>query len=283
MPRRAFISYRRSDTTQAVQGLWAQLRARFGQNNVFMDVSGIDPGTRWPDRLRAALKDASIVLAVIGPNWLTAADEYGRRRLDMDDDWVRNELLHAIQGGKPILPVRVAGAAMPPKAGVPPDLLPLLDDQGLELHDDSWDQDVNRLGNLLAGKFGLTDYQKPVAGPDRRKRVTALTTEQIDEALATLPEWEPVESMVPGEYPKVRQELRRAYRFPSFRKAIAFMAEAADGPIHATVHHPRWENQWRTVTVYLSTWDIDNRISHFDVDLARALEVVYEQGHWRAK
>jgi len=39
-------------------------------------------------------------------------------------------------------------------------------------------------------------------------------------------------------------------------------------------HHPRWENQWRTVTVYLSTWDLNYRISELDVQLAARLDRV---------
>jgi len=37
-----------------------------------------------------------VVLALIGSNWLRTADEYGRRRIDISDDWVRDELLTAI-------------------------------------------------------------------------------------------------------------------------------------------------------------------------------------------
>jgi pterin-4a-carbinolamine dehydratase len=42
-------------------------------------------------------------------------------------------------------------------------------------------------------------------------------------------------------------------------------------------HHPRWENQWRTVTVYLSTWDIGYRVSALDIALARTLDALYEE------
>jgi pterin-4a-carbinolamine dehydratase len=61
--------------------------------------------------------------------------------------------------------------------------------------------------------------------------------------------------MLARDYPNARLELRRAYRFPSFKKAMEFMQTACD-PIQKATHHPRWENQWRTVVVYLSTWDI---------------------------
>jgi len=289
MRRHAFISYRRSDSAQAVQGLWFQLRNRFGHSGVFMDVSGIEGGSKWTDRLRAELSRAHIVLAIIGPRWLTAADDYGRRRLDLKDDWVRKELLHAIDQGTPILPVLVAGGTLPDKEGLPSKLLPLLAHEAEELRDNSWDRDVNSLAGLLIREYGFIDNQENVPPPrGPRVDIAPLTIEQIDAALAAgvdgdigLDEgtgvWEPVESMVPAEYPKVRQELRKAYHFGSFAKAVAFMSQAAKGPIRDAKHHPRWENQWKTVTVYLSTWDIGNRISQIDVDLAKALDHLYAQ------
>jgi pterin-4a-carbinolamine dehydratase len=42
-------------------------------------------------------------------------------------------------------------------------------------------------------------------------------------------------------------------------------------------HHPRWMNIWRTVTVWLSTWDAGHRVTLLDVSLARFLERTYQQ------
>ena len=81
--------------------------------------------------------------------------------------------------------------------------------------------------------------------------------------------------MVPGDYPNARQELRKAYRFRSFAKAVEFMQSAVP-LVEQLQHHPRWENQWRTVTVYLSTWDIGSRITSLDIELAKGLDALYE-------
>ena len=35
------------------------------------------------------LQQATHVIAVIGPQWLRVTDDYGRRRIDRDDDWVQ--------------------------------------------------------------------------------------------------------------------------------------------------------------------------------------------------
>jgi pterin-4a-carbinolamine dehydratase len=41
-------------------------------------------------------------------------------------------------------------------------------------------------------------------------------------------------------------------------------------------HHPRLENQWRTVVVHLSTWDIGQKISERDVAMAHQIDALYE-------
>lgn len=110
----------------------------------------------------------------------------------------------------------------------------------------------------------------------RSRAVPPLRDEQLEDELARLPGWEPVESSVPRDYPNTRQELRRVFVLDCFKDAMDFMADAVS-PIEERVHHPRWENQWRTVIVYLSTWDIGNRISKLDVDLPHALDALYEE------
>ncbi len=54
------------------------------------------------------------------------------------------------------------------------------------------------------------------------------------------------------------------------------MAEVSES-VMKTQHHPRWENIWRTVNVWLSTWDIGHKPSRLDVDLAREMERVYRK------
>lgn len=276
MAHTLFLSYRRSDAAQAAQGLWAQLRARFGHSRVFMDVGTIEPGERWPDRLRGAVDASSVLLALIGPLWLKAADRHGRRRLDDPQDWVRTELLRALELGKTVIPVLVAGATVPEPEALPSELRSLDTSQAICLGDDSWDRDVNELIRVLVERHGFVDNTTRVETPTPEVTIPALSAAELEAALVTLRGWEPVESSVPGDYPKTRQELRKVYRFGSFKKAMAFM-QAAVPPVQTLQHHPRWENQWRTVTVHLTTWDIGNRISAIDVEVAKALDGVYEQ------
>ncbi len=55
------------------------------------------------------------------------------------------------------------------------------------------------------------------------------------------------------------------------------MAEAAKhiSIVQHPQHHPRWENTWRTVRVWLTTWDIGHKLSQYDLDLAQYLDNLF--------
>ena len=93
-----FISYRGADRVIA-RKLEHRLRSRWG-SRVFRDETGLTPGMNWADGLGDALKNASVIIALIGPGWHVSSDE-------SVEDWVRKELETAIRNGKPILAVLV--------------------------------------------------------------------------------------------------------------------------------------------------------------------------------
>jgi hypothetical protein len=54
-----------------------------------------------------------VLIAVIGPDWITAHDGKGQRRLDDPDDYVRLELEQAFRQNVKVIPALVRGAEMP--------------------------------------------------------------------------------------------------------------------------------------------------------------------------
>jgi len=275
----AFISYRRDDTKEIAQALYLQLKQDFGSGQLFMDINSIRAGEAWPDRVRERLDEATVVLALMGPGWLIAADKYGRRRIDDPTDWVRNELLLALRKRIPIVPVVMNHTEnLPNPDGLPPELkeLPLAQAKILRL-DSDWTADVAALSNLLL-QFGL--FREPVPpqpAPSRRKaRTPALSHQELREALEGLPEWEEWVDSLAIEYPNVRQELRRTFTFKNFPEAIAFMNFVAPR-FEERKHHPRWGNEWNAVRIRLTTWDAGNKITKFDVDVARMVDDAYRE------
>jgi len=96
-----------------------------------------------------------------------------------------------------------------------------------------------------------------------------LTPSELNDALANLPGWSVVTN-------QDAQELHKRFTFESFAPAIAFMASAVE-PIDKLNHHPRWENVWNRLDIYLSTHDLGNRISDRDVKLAQLLDGLYRE------
>lgn len=86
--------------------------------------------------------------------------------------------------------------------------------------------------------------------------------------------WSRVSSPLPENPSQERVELYREYLFKSFDQVLEYMQLVA--PVCNTLpHHPRWENTWATLKVYLSSWDSNHIISYKDIMLARHMEKIY--------
>jgi pterin-4a-carbinolamine dehydratase len=277
---KAFISYRRSDTEWVAQSLYQQLRSRFGPGQLFMDVNAIEPGSRWPERLRDELAASTILVVLIGSRWLSATDRYWRRRLDDPGDWVRRELKVALEENKRVLVIQVDDASLPPAEALPKPLAGLASIQSTHrLHAASWSSDINAIELLLAS-WGLRDDEPgPLATPQpepSKRNLPPISETELAERLRELPHWEPWKDALPREHPKIRQELRRSYEFESFEEAIAFMSALAPRFTEWN-HHPRWSNEWKTLYVRLSTWDAYNRITAVDLAVAAKVDLAYRR------
>lgn len=118
MPR-IFISYRRADSQDKTEHLYQNLSEAFGGENVFLDVH-IPGGHDFREVLAAEIGKSDVVLVMIGANWLTIADEEGRRRLDDPDDFVRYEVETALSRPETIvIPVLINDTLMPEVADLP--------------------------------------------------------------------------------------------------------------------------------------------------------------------
>jgi pterin-4a-carbinolamine dehydratase len=276
-----FISYRRDDAAAEAIALSTALRNRFGDDAVFMDTKSLLGGDEWPDVLGQAVNDAETIVVVIGPEWIRISDQWGRRRIDQADDWVRRELVTALGAAtKQIIPVLVRGAQLPPPDAVPPEMRALLTRQVIEIRRDYWNHDIQlllaqldvpRASSAAVDRGGSPYPHNPPEGPD------PADPERLERALGSeLKAWERLESALPEDPSLTRVELYREFRFKSFPSAISFMALVAPG-CEIAMHHPRWENIFKTLRVYLTTWDIGHRISDRDLQLARYFDRAYAE------
>lgn len=143
--RKVFLSYRRSDSAGHAGRLFDRLGDRFGKEHLFMDVAAIEAGADFVDAIEAAVGSCEVLVVLIGPRWLEAADADGNRRIDDPEDFVRLEILAGLEYGRPVIPVLVDGARMPGFDDLPEALAGLARRNAIEISNSRWDYDVERL------------------------------------------------------------------------------------------------------------------------------------------
>jgi 4a-hydroxytetrahydrobiopterin dehydratase len=94
--------------------------------------------------------------------------------------------------------------------------------------------------------------------------VSALTQNELDQALQDLDGWEVKDG-------KLHAELE----FKDFIEAFGFMTKVAI-LVEKQDHHPEWFNVYNRVVIDLVTHDADNAISARDVKLAKAVNQLLE-------
>lgn len=147
--RSVFVSYRRKDSEGESGRLFDDLTSHFGSESVFMDVSAIEPGRDFRKAIDQSVTTCSVLLAIIGQEWLELKDATGRRRLEDPNDFVRLELASALRRDIPLIPVLVRGAKMPEIDRLPPDLQELVYRNAVELTHARWKSDVQLLIRAL--------------------------------------------------------------------------------------------------------------------------------------
>ncbi len=164
---RIFINYRRQDSEGYVGRLYDRLLGSFDRDDVFMDVDNIPVGADFVAALEQAVAACDVFIAVIGPHWLTASDESGQRRLDQWNDFVRIEIVSALQHNKLVIPVLVGRARMPNPAQLPEDMAALARRNAIELSHERFSYDVDKLIERIREALSHARRHKPRADAAR--------------------------------------------------------------------------------------------------------------------
>jgi tetratricopeptide (TPR) repeat protein len=163
--RPIFISYRRTDAGGHARLLDYRLRARFGDGAIFFDRATIAGGEDFPERLQGGVEGCAVLLALIGPDWLTVTGDYGMRRLDMPNDVVRREIALALSLGRTVIPVLFDETEPPPAAGLPDDLKPLASRNMLRLRGNNTEFEA-QFGELVRVLRNVLGVPEPRPEPD---------------------------------------------------------------------------------------------------------------------
>ncbi|MCA9914799.1 MAG: TIR domain-containing protein, partial [Anaerolineae bacterium] len=159
---RIFINYRRQDSEGYVGRLYDRLATYFDPHDIFMDVTSISPGQDFVEALEEAISNCDVLLAIIGPQWLTLTDESGERRLDAWNDFVRIEIEAALKQEKLIIPVLVGRAKMPAHTDLPETIMQLSRRNSIELSHQNFAHDVEQLAkSIKTARPANTSFKKP--------------------------------------------------------------------------------------------------------------------------
>jgi TIR domain len=166
--RQIALSYRRADSAAMTGRIFDELSRHFGMNDVFMDIDAIPLGIDFRNYIDDALKQAKVVVVIVGPRWL-GTKRAGQYRIMEETDPVRIEVETAMRLRIPVVPVLVDGAQMPRSADLPESLRDFSFknaaeiDAGRDFH-----PHMNRLKKFLEGIVGVPPpAAEPVANaPD---------------------------------------------------------------------------------------------------------------------
>jgi hypothetical protein len=142
-----FINYRRTEAGWLAEHLADKLKTAFGKDCVYLDVRSIEAGEDFTEEIRNHLERATVLIVLVGKQWLFVQDKFGRRRLDRHDDWVRREIRTAIaRKSCKVIPVLLDDAQLPnePEA-LPRDIAPLLRQQRISISLATNEHDIDRL------------------------------------------------------------------------------------------------------------------------------------------
>jgi hypothetical protein len=152
-----FISYRRVDSSFAIDRIYDELCRTYGKENVFKDVDSILLGENFRETISASINSSDIFLPIIGKNWNPSVDGAEGGRIYLPDDYVRIEIEAALKKDIPIIPIIIDGGKIP-KINELPDSIKILSLKNgwLVRPDPDFNRDINKLkkdiNNLLSKK-----------------------------------------------------------------------------------------------------------------------------------
>lgn len=130
-----FVSYRPQDQPD---WLLSQVRARV-QKDVAVD---------WVEA-GGSLESCQMVLVMIGPQWLSAADAEGRPLIEDPNDHVHATLKRALERGLRLVPVLLDGTPMPRSQALPAAFQALVRRPAMSLHPERLDADMGMLVSMI--------------------------------------------------------------------------------------------------------------------------------------
>lgn len=276
-----FVTSRKIDAYDSNQ-LSNYLKREFGEREVFSHISGADEKVPLMPDLKKAIEDAQIFFIIIGPTWLHLQDpESGKRKIDLKADPIRNILLTIFERvnvleSATVLPVLVANATQPAPKYLDEELQPLFD---YPFHHIKNPEKVGEFSVIRSVLFGTKLFKSalpPVITPVMTKLPAELGVEEELSFLEEYDQWVIQENLIPNSPNQTMRELYRFYEFLNYEDAFKFMKLVDEHGIRPHNHHPRIQNTYNRVEIWLCTFNIGYQITYRDIRLAKICEAIFE-------
>ena len=276
-----FISYRRQDTAPIALLLKNEIEKRLQFVRVSVDVEEMLPGEEFPVRLRSLIDGAHAVIVLIGKHWMPPADSAAATPPGAtQEDWVANEIEYAKSAPLAMAEIDRFGLSerivLPIFADCARDFRPFALPPAIvflgQLHSESidyagWPAAIGPLLDRVAVRLGLK--KRPDADEYPKADLAKARTQPLgDLELAQILRYDDYDGWYVDNFGNAEvRYLVKTFKFRGFGGAADFMKMVSD---HCRVldHHPEWRNVFNHVTVSLTTWDAQRRVTIYDLNLA---------------
>ena len=204
-PGSIFICYRREDSADVTGRIYDRLVDHFGPERVFMDVEAIRLGYDFRSEIDQTIKVCSIVIVVIGDEWLVPVD--GKRRIDDENDYVRIEIEAALRRKIPIIPVLTRGVSHPTKAMLPASLEALAYRHGTSIRHEHFRGDVDSLISQM-DKLLARQESTPSKPAEPKEPTTPVKSTQKTQSQPAIPPVAPISAIAASKAPAVWRRKR---------------------------------------------------------------------------
>jgi molecular chaperone DnaK len=193
-----------------------------------MDVDAIEPGVDFVEVIIRAVAACDVFLAVIGPDWVTAVDNEGRRRLDNPDDFVRIEITAALERNIRVIPVLVKDAAIPRSADLPDGLKSLVRRNAIEISHSRFDMDADRLIRAIERAFEQIENKRKedevkeqeVKNAEEAKQKKVERNKETNIGVDEIPKSSKQETIKPSERVVFRPKRKVSRNYPKSKKIV---------------------------------------------------------------
>jgi pterin-4a-carbinolamine dehydratase len=274
-----FISYRRQDTAPIALLLKHEIEKRLQFVRVVVDVEEMKTGDEFPVRLKSLIDKSHATIVLIGKQWMPnriGAPEIIEKR----SDWVVTEidysntspLIFPKSDGfdlerRMIIPIFADSHGSFSSIQLPEPINFLRALQAESINYASWPSAIGPLVDRIAVSLNLKkrpdadEYPKPDVA---KARTQPLADSELTQTLA----YDDYEGWYLDNFGNAEARyLVKTFKFRGFNQAASFMALVSE---HCRVldHHPEWRNVFNYVTVSLTTWDAQRRVTIYDLNLA---------------